>query len=325
MKGKYIYGIISSGREVNLNKRLYAIRYNNLSAVVRNAPIKIYEADEKGLLEHNKILDEIMRTDTVLPMRFGTIAHSEDEVKGLLRSAYPVLLSILARIRDKVEFNMQVIITDEQLIIKEILLKNKEIRDFRDRLVSQGANAAVQDKLLIGKMIAGEVSLYKTDIIKEICAALKAYYSKVKSLGTGENFTFLVPRNKIQGFESTIYKLGEKYGDRIKFKYAGPLAPYSFVELRFIIVNFNTVDSARKQLGLGEQATIKEIKNAYRELAREYHPDKNPGDSFKEEEFKKIASSYRILYEYCRRYPKSRYVFKPGEIDEFSILVEEHE
>lgn len=331
MKGKYIYGIIKGDGKVKFstkglfNKRPYTINYNNISAIITDAPIETYEPDQKGLLSHNRVLDEAIKHNTVLPMSFGTIARSEDEVKSLLRSAYSVLLDKLGKIRDKVEFDLTINITDEQKILKEIIERNEEIRELRNKLLAKGQDTQIQDKIMIGKMIAGEVMKYKVNLIKDIVTALKPYFLQNKYLVGKDilaNLAFLVGKNKTKEFESAIYKLGERYGDRIKFRYTGPLASYSFVEMKLILVNFDTVDRARRQLGLGQEATIGDIKEAYRELAQELHPDVNPGDKVKEQEFKKIASSYKLLCEYCRHYPKKSYVFRPEEIDEFSVLVE---
>lgn len=332
MKGKYIYGIIKSDNNIRFSsmglfrKKPYSISYNGISAVVKDAPVKIYEADQKGLLSHNSVLSEIMKNTSVLPLSYGTIAKSEDEVKGLLKNAYPVIVEKLAKIKDKAEFDMEVTVVNEQPILNEILEKNKEIKALRNNLLAQGKEAKIQDKLLIGSMIAKEVVRYKLDAAKEIMAWLNPYCSEHKVIGGTPfllNSVFLVYKPKMKDFESAIYKLGDKYGDRLKFKYAGPLAPYSFVELKLLMINFNTIDNARKQLGLSEEAALKDIKDAYRNLAQEYHPDKNSGDTVKEEEFKKIADAYKLLYEYTKRYPRNRYIFKPKEVTEFSILLKE--
>jgi hypothetical protein len=45
-------------------------------------------------------------------------------------------------------------------------------------------------------------------------------------------------------------------------------------------------------LGLDKDATAEEIKRAYRQLAKKYHPDKNPG---KEEAFKRLSNAYKTL------------------------------
>jgi DnaJ-class molecular chaperone len=48
-------------------------------------------------------------------------------------------------------------------------------------------------------------------------------------------------------------------------------------------------------LGVPQSATDAEIKKAYRKLAVQFHPDKNPGDKAAEERFKQIADAYSIL------------------------------
>ena len=50
-----------------------------------------------------------------------------------------------------------------------------------------------------------------------------------------------------------------------------------------------------KVLGLNRSATDKEIKQAYRRLARKHHPDVNPGDKSAEARFKEINSAYEVL------------------------------
>ena len=50
-----------------------------------------------------------------------------------------------------------------------------------------------------------------------------------------------------------------------------------------------------KVLGVGRNASDAEIKKAYRRLAREFHPDRNPGDTRAEERFKEISAAYDVL------------------------------
>ncbi|MCL5290996.1 MAG: molecular chaperone DnaJ [Actinobacteria bacterium] len=54
-------------------------------------------------------------------------------------------------------------------------------------------------------------------------------------------------------------------------------------------------------LGVGRNATAKEIKNTYRKLARKYHPDANPNDPKAEERFKDISEAYEVLRDEKRR------------------------
>ncbi len=63
-----------------------------------------------------------------------------------------------------------------------------------------------------------------------------------------------------------------------------------------------------KILGINERADVTEIKRAYRQLALKYHPDRNPGDKYAEDKFKKVTEAYRILSDGKRRadYDRSR-------------------
>lgn len=61
-------------------------------------------------------------------------------------------------------------------------------------------------------------------------------------------------------------------------------------------------------LGVARDATSEEIKKVYRRLARQYHPDVNPGDKAAEEKFKDIGEAYEVLSDPARR----------SQYDEFS-------
>src|SRR5690348_8175111 len=83
-------------------------------------------------------------------------------------------------------------------------------------------------------------------------------------------------------------------------------------------------------LGLQRNASIDEIKKAYRKLAVKYHPDKNPGDAGAEEKFKEAAEAYGVLSDQDKRAQYDRYGhattggfggFDPSQFADFSDIL----
>jgi len=60
-------------------------------------------------------------------------------------------------------------------------------------------------------------------------------------------------------------------------------------------------------LGVGKSASTDEIKKAYRKVAMQYHPDRNPGDKSAEEKFKEAAEAYEILSDSDKKSQYDRY------------------
>lgn len=72
-------------------------------------------------------------------------------------------------------------------------------------------------------------------------------------------------------------------------------------------------------LGVKRGASEKEVRSAYRKLARKYHPDVNPGDAGAEAKFKEINSAYEVLKDADKRKKYDKY----GDRWEYADQIEE--
>jgi len=75
------------------------------------------------------------------------------------------------------------------------------------------------------------------------------------------------------------------------------------------------IKEAADVLGLGEKATLAEIKRAYRRLSKKYHPDvpDNRNKKAEQNEMQKLSEAYQILLQYCSEY---RFSFMPGDTEQ---------
>src|ERR1700730_19192897 len=67
-------------------------------------------------------------------------------------------------------------------------------------------------------------------------------------------------------------------------------------------------------LGVPKKASSKDIRTAFRKLARKYHPDLNPGDKSSEEKFKQLQEAYDVLSDAKKRQVYDQYGFYSDNI-----------
>jgi DnaJ-class molecular chaperone len=78
------------------------------------------------------------------------------------------------------------------------------------------------------------------------------------------------------------------------------------------IPNFHEIDEARKLLGLGQAASLNEIKSAYRRLANQHHPDRHDDtDQGNNEMMKKLNLAFKLLMDFCTSY---KYSFEQEDV-----------
>jgi hypothetical protein len=241
--GKYVYCIIRSDRlrefgtiGIGGGQRVYTVGYRDLAAVVSDTPIVIYDPTRENVLAHEFVNETVMREHTVIPMSFGTVFRSEEDVNELLRSTYQAFSDVLDKMKDKIEFDLKVL-WDREHVIANIERENDEIRRLKDEISRHTASSTYFARMQLGRLIDGALEEMSMRYVADVHDALKpsAVASRSnKPIGDRMilNAAFLVERSQEQAFDDRVKETSRKYEEMLTFKYSGPWPPYNFVNIR---------------------------------------------------------------------------------------------
>ena len=101
--------------------------------MVSGTPIVIYDPTRENVLAHEFVNETVMREYTVIPMSFGTIFRTDDDIIELLRSTYHAFNDVLEKMQDKIEFGLKVL-WDRDQVIRELEEEDEEIRRLKDEI-----------------------------------------------------------------------------------------------------------------------------------------------------------------------------------------------
>lgn len=325
-EGKYIYSIIREDGNRNFgflaginNRQVHLIGFQDLAAVVSNTPIIDFDRMPKEeltryLLIHEHLNEQLMRDHDLIPMSFGIIAGSEEELRKILESAFLQFKTALKRVSGKAEFVVQVF-WDEKKALNELLESDPEIRKLKKEADSRGTILGMPLKIKIGKLIFEALQVKKREYADEI---EKSILKEFPDIVSGKhlvkdmvmNHSILIDRSRVPELDEKMNELGERYGATLKFKYIGPMPPYSFANINLSLGNFELVESARNILELGVEASPDQLKKAYYGQAHKYHPDfyEHKQDGALQEEMsnkmQEVSRAYELLTTYCDHYAR---------------------
>jgi len=314
--GNHIYGIIGASKKINFGPVgisgkgdiVYTIPYQDIAALVSSSPSLAYNSVPKETLVrylalHQAVIEGVMKNYTVIPMKFGTIARDEEEVEKILESGYFKFKDILGRMDDKIELEMVALWNNLNSTLKEIG-KEERIKKFKEKIAAKPAEKILSAKIELGKMVKSLLDERRNKIGGQIMDELKKWVIDFHNHEVLDdtmimNTAFLMNKYREKDFDQVIDHLNKKYKDKINFRIIGPLPPYSFSTLELKRIKFEKVKEAVKIFDLGEETTLPEIKQTYRNLTRRFHPDRNPQDPNAQKRFEKISEAYHTLIDCC--------------------------
>ena len=186
------------------------------------------------MLAHERVNETVMREHTVIPMSFGTVFKTSDDILELLRSAYDAFKDVLVKMEDKLEFGLKVL-WDRDLIVRELESEDEDIRRLKTEITSQKGSTYFA-RMQYGRLVDASLQARSERYVQEIFEALRPVsVASRANRPIGDrmimNAAFLVQRDREQAFDEIVKKIGAKY-DMLTFKYTGPWPPYNFVNIR---------------------------------------------------------------------------------------------
>jgi hypothetical protein len=240
--GKYVYCVIRSEQPLSFGPlglgpepaEVHTIHYRDICAVVSNTPIVVQDPTRENVLAHQRVNETVMQKHTVIPMSFGTVFKTDDDITELLRSAYDAFSDVLNKMQEKFEFGLKVL-WDRDQIIREIEDDDEDIRRLKSEISSQKGStyfARMQYGRLIDAALQARTERYVAEIFNALRNVSVASRSN-KPIGDRMimNAAFLVSREMEQAFDGRVKEIGQQY-DKLTFKYTGPWPPYNFVNIR---------------------------------------------------------------------------------------------
>lgn len=312
-KGIYIYGIIPNFYSAEMyrslvNTGIYTIAYQNISAIVsdrENVSFDSLDREALGhlLVDHQKTIEALTAKgfNMLIPMRLGTIVNSKEEVFKILANGRDLIVDTLNKIEHLTEIDLAVTWADFPATIKEVA-SHPEIVAMKEVIMKKGEAVSQIDQVKIGMLLEEKFKEKNTTVELDILNALSAFCTDIKMHEVMNdqmitNAAYLLKRNKKEKFEEVLDRLDEEYKGMLNFKMVGPLPCYSFYTIEVKELNPEHVSQAKKELGVSESSSEAEIKRAFQEKAKEFHPDVNQGNNTVDH-FNRIKKAYQTLLEY---------------------------
>ncbi len=113
MEGRYLYGIVGFPPELSRDIRglggrpVRLLSHGKLAAVVSGSPLSPWPLDETHLTLHEAVVEEMMHSRPILPVRFNSLLGSDEAVIALLERQAESFLAALERLTATVEMGLR--------------------------------------------------------------------------------------------------------------------------------------------------------------------------------------------------------------------------
>ncbi len=243
--GSYVYCVGYADALANGGSRLdtpgvegpvRAVSYGDLAAIVGDCSKSRVDVTRENLLAHERVVQEAMARSDVVPVAFGMVAASDDEVRlKLLDRGAEAIHEALEYVRGCVQLNLKVF-WKREVLFSEIAAESREIRELRDYIAGKAEDATYYERIRLGELTAKAIEVKSDEEAQPILDELEPLAADAQTEpNTSEvqilNGAFLVEKSTVPDFDAKVQELGDAQADRLIFRYVGPLPPYNFADV----------------------------------------------------------------------------------------------
>jgi hypothetical protein len=272
------------------------------------------------LAQHQRVLERVMLGSPVIPLKFGTYADDDGQVLEILRAGRNEFAGALEKYADKVEVDLAAFWADLKSVLAEIA-SDEAVISAKARIGNQ-AQATTAQRVRLGQLVKELLDQKNKAIAARLLVRLRTKWQNIvvnpaRDDSVVLNAAVLIDHAEEAEFDQILEQLDRCYDSRINFRRVGPLPPYSFATAEVKTVQASRLDAARQALGLGESASLAEIKGAYRRLLQELHPDRNT-EAGAADRLQDISAAYELLEEYALNF---KHTFNAAQVSPVIVTV----
>ena len=245
--GKYIYCIIPSYYDINLGPigiggrgdLVTTIGFDGLCMVVSDHPLSRFVVNPENMLAHQRVIEVVMEEfKSVLPIRFGTIAATPDEIRNLLNRRYSEFMELLRQFENKVEVNVRGTWKDMGMIYKEIDREHPDLQKIRAEIENLADIGKKDLKIkeagtLVERALVDKKEIEAGNIIDAFRRSVFEHkLNKTSSDAMFMNTAFLINSGREVEFDNIMTEIGARYQYRSDFVYTAPLPIFNFIDLK---------------------------------------------------------------------------------------------
>jgi gas vesicle protein GvpL/GvpF len=238
----YVYGVVPASvgapsRQGIAKKRLRTIAEDDIAAIVSEAPAGAeMRVGRDELTAHAAVLESALKKGPVLPMRFGMVMANAESVRDdLLDRYHDELARQLEELEGKAELRLRAMY-EEGALMAEVVQARPDIGNRSEVLRDRPPEASYYERIELGQLVAEAIDRIRAQDTAAVMDVLEPL-AVATDLGSPDHehlalqASFLVETAQMAAFDEAVDDLGRKNAGRVRFKYTGPLPPYSFVEL----------------------------------------------------------------------------------------------